>query len=346
MKIAHILWSLGMGGVETMLVDIANEQVKQENVMLFIINNVFDTNILKCIDSKIKIHFCKRTPGSKDPLPIIRFNLALWKYKPDIVHCHLDDQSKLIFFPFTLVRTIHNTHSECSEYSKFKRLFCISEGVKRYTATQGYPNGITIYNGIHPEHINCKPKGIFNDNVKHLLCVGRLHPDKGQEILIKAVSILVNNKHCNNLSIDLLGDGPERDKLEKLTIDYNITDYVHFLGSRPREYFYPIMCEYDMFIMPSISEGFGLTLAEACAAKLPVITADLEGPMEVIKEGKYGYTFQTGDANSLAEKIADLITKKRNESLIENAYKYVLENFNVKATAQKYITQYYEIYDK
>lgn len=346
MRIAHILWSLGMGGVETMLVDIANEQAKHEKVMLFIVNNVYDINLLKSIDSQISIYFCNRTPGSKNPIPIIRLNLALWKYKPDVVHCHLDGQTKLIFFPFTLVRTIHNTHSNCSEYSKFKRLFCISEGVRSHTASQGFPNGITIYNGIHPEHLNCKPEGIFNDNVKHLLCVGRLHPDKGQEILINAVNILVNRKHLNNFSLDLIGDGPQRDVLEKMTFDYKIRDYVHFLGAKPRAYFYPILCEYDLFIMPSVSEGFGLTLAEACAAKLPVVTANLEGPLEVINEGKYGYTFQTGDANSLAEKLADLITQKRDESLVENAYKYVLEKFNVKTTALNYIKQYYEIYDK
>ena len=127
--------------------------------------------------------------------------------------------------------------------------------------------------------------------------------------------------------------------LKELVSSYSLNNEVHFLGFKPREYVYENLCQYDLYVQPSVFEGFGLTLAEAIAAKVPVITSDLEGPVEVIAGGKYGITFKCGDANDLANKIIQFYN---NEIAVdtEAAQKFAFENFNIKATAQKYLDEY------
>ena len=341
MKIAHIAWSMTAGGIETMLVDIVNEQVNNHEVSVFVINDYYDKDLLGRIINKVKVVLLKRKPGSKSIWPVIRLNALLLWLHPDVVHCHYENQAPIIKVPFKKVLTIHNTHSKSINFSKFDRLFCISNAVKEHTAQQGFPNGIVIYNGIHTEAIAVKNiQKQQNSVTKRIVCVGRLSNDKGQRVLIEAANELVNNRMQKGLSIDLIGDGEERESLEQFVDEVGLRDYVRFLGMKPREWFYPRLKNYDVFVMPSISEGFGLTLAEACAAKLPVITCDLPGPMEVIDNGRLGMSFITGDSVALADKIHQFLEHGANAGQVELAYAYIKENFDVTMTAQKYVEEY------
>lgn len=339
-RIAHITWSLGTGGIEAMLVDIINEQVKTADVCLCIINSVYNKSVLSSIDKRVSVLYCKRKPESLSVFPIVRLNYRLWKYRPDIIHYHHDKTRRLVFVPGLKLRTIHNTHSNPKYLKGFKFIFCISEGVKRYLEHCGNRNGVVVYNGIHAHNILYKTKGDCSNSAKRFVCVGRLHPDKGQCLIIEAFNILINNRHIGNISIDLIGEGQSRSVLESKIRKYQLDNYINLLGSKPREFLYPRLCEYDLFILPSISEGFGLSLAEACAAKIPVITCDLDGPLEVIDGGRLGRVFKSGDFCSLADQIEDFLKKGRDEVKIEEAYRFVLNNFDVVKTAQLYIEYY------
>ena len=345
MRIAHLLWSFGTGGIETMLVDIVNEQVKKENVAVFIVNRKIDAYLFSKIDKRVRIFLCNRAAGGVNPLPIIKLNYYLRKFDADIIHTHSDRLTKLVWGKYHFVRTIHNTHSSGDDYANCERLFCISNAVKDYTAKQGFSNGIVVYNGIHTEDIMVKTdsqKTVIGAP-KRFVCVGRLHPMKGQNLIVEALNILVNERGIKGFSIDLIGDGEMRPSMEARVKECHLENYINFLGKKPREYFYPRLCEYDLFIMPSVNEGFGLTLAEACSAKIPVITSDLEGPMEVIDYGKYGMSFKSGDAISLADAIHDFMQIGLDIKQIDNAYKFVKENFDVKTTAKKYLEEYKNI---
>lgn len=341
MKIAHITWSMGTGGIETMLVDIVNEQIKNDEVRVFVINEYYDKDLLCRIDKNVKVSLLNRKARSKNIWPIIRLNIMLLSFHPDVIHCHQGHLAPIIKVPFKKVLTIHNTHSKADYWKKFDKLFCISKAVKEYTVQLGYTNGIVVYNGIHTEEIARKDYSQTSENtIKRIVCIGRLNKDKGQRILIDAAKELVNNRQQTSFSIDLIGDGMEHERLKKLVVDYGLSNYVRFLGKQPRNWFYPKLKNYDLFVMPSISEGFGLTLAEACAAKLPVLTCDLAGPMEVIGNGKFGVSFKTGDVLALADGIEHFLRNGYDLTLTEKAYYYVKNNFDVKATANRYIEEY------
>ena len=205
MKIAHITWSLGTGGIETMLADIVNEQTISEKVAIFIINNYVDKEITNKINRNCKLIVCGKKVGSKNILPIIKLNWELLKFKPDIIHIHLPGIIKLIpFIHCKKVFTIHNTHTNNNEYSLFDALYGISNAVKNCTLLQGYKS-TTIYNGIKVDEIKSK-NNFEKPSIYKILQIGRLYcPHKGQHILLKAINEIVHQKGVKNFIVDFIG---------------------------------------------------------------------------------------------------------------------------------------------
>ena len=78
------------------------------------------------------------------------------------------------------------------------------------------------------------------------------------------------------------------------------------------------------------------------AAKVPVIVSNIEGPMEVIGNGKYGYYFKTEDVEDLANKI-ELVLNTDNSSMTEKAYNHVTNTYGINITAEHYIKEYRKI---
>ena len=103
------------------------------------------------------------------------------------------------------------------------------------------------------------------------------------------------------------------------------------------------LCEYDLFVQPSINEGFGLTVAEAMAAKVPVLVSENQGPLEIIDNGKYGFSFKNGDSDDCANKIMDIIERGFDETMIEEGYKRVKTLFSIEQTASIYLQEYASI---
>lgn len=340
MKIVHILWSLGTGGVENMLVDIINAQVRTESVAISVINDVVDESLLKKIDSRCEIRLFKRKIESRNIIPWIRLNSFLFKYRPDVIHFHLEGMGKMVFYPAPKVFTIHNIHTSGKEYPKFQALYAISDGVKEYTEKQGY-DAITVWNGIDTKAIKPKTGGLHKyGDICRIVCVGRLFtPHKGQDILVQALALL-KKKGVQNFHLDLIGDGESRKQLEELIIEDNLQEFVTLLGQKDRSYIYSNLCNYDLFVLPSRSEGFGLSVAEALCAMVPVVVCDLEGAMDVIDAGRLGMSFKTGDVNSLADQITSFIQQGSDENVIKEARQYAITHFDISQTAQRYIEEY------
>ena len=324
------------GGVETMLIDIINQQLRTEEVSLIIVNNDIDSGLYNSINKDCHIVCCNRVRKSKSFLPWIKLNFSLIKHRPDIIHCHLEGLRKMIFYPAPKVFTIHNTHTSGKEYKKFDALYSISQAVHDVTLSQGFFSTI-VHNGIHPEAIVPQTEIKEPKRVIRMVCIGRLYtPHKGQDLLIEALSML-DDRHEYHL--DLIGDGPSRKELELLVNNKNLCGKVTFLGSKDRGYIYGNLSKYDLFVQPSRLEGFGLTVAEACCAKVPVLISDLCGPMEIINN-EYGYTFKAGDVNDLSLTLNHIFNCGISRDFITDAYNYVSTHFNVERTSLKYIEEY------
>lgn len=342
MKILHIVWGMKTGGVETMLVNIINEQVKTEEVRLFIINDFIDEFIVEKISPQCQILRLNRKQSCKNPLKILKLNYWICMFRPDIIHVHSYRVSKLIFGNWNIVRTIHGMNNISEEYPRMKALYSISNVVQDFTEKQGFQSTV-IMNGIKTSAMKVRDYQKTQSGTYEMVQVSRLYiKDKGQDILLRALGKLAE-KGVRNFRMHFIGAGPSEEMLRKLAKELGIADQVIFEGLKSQEYIYQHLCDYDLFVQPSRCEGFGLTVAEAMAAKLPVLVSDIEGPMEVIGYGKYGMAFKSEDVDDLAEKLCIVLQGGYDDSLVEKAYRHVCEEFDVRKTTSKYLVEYKKI---
>lgn len=340
MKICHILWSLTTGGIETMLINIINEQVKTERVMLVVVNDLVDPELLRQLSPDCRVVLLGRKAGSRNPLKILKLNVLIARFRPDVIHHHSPRSSRLIFTRCPTVRTIHNTCLDCDEYGRMDALYAISRSVREYTAAQGFES-IVVMNGIPLGSIARKTTDERPDGLFHIVQVGRLlFSQKGQDLAVEAMDELVNRRGISELRLHFIGDGEDREALESMINEKGLAEYVKLEGLRSREYIFSHLKDFDLFLQPSRFEGFGLTVAEACAACVPVLISELEGPYEIIDGGRYGMTFRSGDVGDMADKIESIYRDGYDRAMIDGAYRRVMEHYDVGATARAYLDAY------
>lgn len=348
MKILHLIFSFNTGGSETMLVDIMNEQRKYEEIHLIIVNSICTEAVLNNISKQVKVYFINRKPGSRNLFPILKLNFLIFKIKPDIIHCHNFEMVQILFRKLIhskIFLTVHDVSVPVKYHSKYDKIFAISKAVKKDIKINSGLDADIIYNGINFDRI--KRKEDYNFDLFHIVQVSRLdHNKKGQDILIKALNILVNKRNLKNIHVDFIGEGKSLEYLTELVSKYNLGEYVKFLGLKDREYIYDHLKDYNLLVQPSIYEGFALTVTEGIAAGLPVLVSNIQGPMEIIQACKYGYYFQVSDDEDCADKILMIMhesVKKDFKDKIEIAYKFAKKQFDVRITAKNYINGYRKV---
>lgn len=128
---------------------------------------------------------------------------------------------------------------------------------------------------------------------------GRLEPQKSVATLISALAKL--SERDVPFSCTIIGDGSLKDSLQKLCQEYKIESSVNFCGfvNEPRDY----IQDWDVMVLPSNFEGFGIVLLEAFQMGIPCIATEIEGPKEIIEESNGGLLFQRADVNGLTEQL-------------------------------------------
>ena len=242
-----------------------------------------------------------------------------------------------------MVRTIHSTNENCREFSRMKALYAISEAVREDLLKRQY-DSIVVENGVPTSLIRQKKDYQLKKKFYQLVQVSRLYiKHKGQDILLQALKELIQNRGINNFQLHLIGDGESRRFLEKMVKDLSLEIFVVFEGAKTQEYIFEHLADYDCFVQPSRQEGFGLTVAEAMAAKLPVLVSNLDGPMEIVDNGRVGMLFERDNPIDLADKLEVILRGDYDYRMIEKAYERVVTMYDVSMTANKYIQEYRKI---
>ena len=342
MKVVHIIFSLETGGAETMLVDIVNEQTKTDSVSLIIVNNKINEDVLSNISKNIKLYMIGRKRKNRNPIPLIKLNLLLLKLKPDYIHCHNYNMIDLIFakklLKYRIGLTVHDIGKSTKYHHGYGKIFAISQAVQKDIKSRCEFDSIIVNNGINFKKI--KNQRNIESKIFKIIQVSRLeHEKKGQDILIKALAILINKRKVKNIKLDFIGEGQSHQYLKTLVIEYKLESFVNFLGLKSRDYIYQNLCNYNLFVQPSLYEGFGLTVVEAIAAKISVLVSDIHGPMEIIERGKYGFYFESENEVDCADKI-DKAIKCKNYDIIDSAYEHALYYYSIESTASKYLKEY------
>jgi glycosyltransferase involved in cell wall biosynthesis len=238
--------------------------------------------------------------------------------------------------------TVHDVNVPVKPFRFYKTIFAISKSVKDDIFNRCGMESILIYNGICIEKISQKTDSKSFKTFK-IVIVSRLeHEKKGQHIILEALHLL-KEKHIENIHVDFIGVGDSEFFLKELVLKFDIANQVSFLGLKDRDYIYTHLKNYNLLIQPSIFEGFGLTVVEGMAAKIPVLVSNIDGPMEIIENGKFGYYFKVGDAKDLSDKILIIISLYSTYTFnqkIEDAYKHIKQDFDIANTSTNYLLNY------
>ncbi|WP_099465057.1 glycosyltransferase [Parabacteroides provencensis] len=342
MFVTHLICSFTTGGAETMLVDIVNRQVAEgHRVTLIVINDLVEERLLRSLDKKVQVVRIGRKPGSRNPFLFLYLNIILFRLHADILHCHdcVIGGMLLPIFKKKLCLTVHTVGVSDKYFSCFEKIVAISDSVKQDITKRTLFCPEIIWNGIHIDRIK-KRKSLEVSSPFRLIMVSRLdHLVKGQHVLLKALDLLVN-KYKRPVSLDFVGEGKSEKYLRSLVEEYKLQANVNFLGLRDRNYIYTHLHEYDLFVQPSIYEGFGLTVVEAMIAGIPVLVSG-DGPTEVVGQGKYGYCFEKENAEECAKKIDCIIQDYAGlDNFVYKASVYAGNQYSIQATVCAYQNLY------
>ena len=170
-----------------------------------------------------------------------------------------------------------------------------------------------------------------------ILFVGRLVPKKGVDILIKSIAT------ADNIILDIVGDGPERHKLEQLAKKLEIVHRVNFLGSRQYSELPRIYQEYSISVVPSITapngdkEGFGLVTVEAMGCGCAVIASDYEAVSDIITNNQTGIIVEQGSHEELGKAIKLLVDNAHlRDKISHNGREFVLKRFDWRQIGNNY----------
>lgn len=169
-----------------------------------------------------------------------------------------------------------------------------------------------------------------------LVTVCRLVEKKGTEYLLHALSLLGRDRSDLDVTLDVIGDGPLRGRLETLAVDLGLGDRVRFHGALPHEAVTNHLAAADAFVLPSVvaadgdMEGIPVALMEAMASGLPVISTRHSGIPELIEHGVTGYLADERDAEGLARVLETLVVSPEQRLAIARAARAKVErDFNL-----------------
>jgi glycosyltransferase involved in cell wall biosynthesis len=172
------------------------------------------------------------------------------------------------------------------------------------------------------------------DDAPLLIALGRLHKQKGYDVLLKAVA------EVPEAYLWIAGEGPSRGALEQLRDDLGLSPRVRFLGWRSdRE---ALLKTADICVMPSRYDSFGNVMVEAWAQDRPVITAAAAGPLGRIEDGKNGLMVPIDDTGALADATRRLIGDRALRARIAAAGRAIYEG---EYTKEAVVARYLEFFD-
>lgn len=307
--------------------------------------------------------------GRADLNAINAIQKLLRKYQPDIIHTHgqrggLIGRMAARGLPVKVVHTEHTFTRELrydnpvlmwAHLNAMRVLdrntnvvIAVSEAVRKYlieTRISKPAKIITIHNGTDLA-IKTTDKevaaarfelGIAKSDLV-IGTVGSFNRSKDTATLIKAFAKV--HARWPKTKLVLIGSGELKAKLENLVDELSLAEVVIFTGSLPNPF--PLMRNFNLFVLPSVAEPFGLVLLEAMRLNLPIVATQVGGIPEIIKHNYNGMLVPAGDAKKLSATMLKILNDKKLQKKLTQHYPEVLKQFSAakmtKATEKVYLS--------
>lgn len=355
-KIFFIIPSIAGGGAERVFVNLVNEIDKSvfDVTLIYLFDELNAYKVSKDIHT-ININSNRARNASFKIIKLIR------KEKPALVISTLGHLNMMLLilkktFPRntkliirqTNIMSLRKSESKIQQikqkvlnkfYNNADKIICQSEFMKKdfMEFTNIQKNVKKIYNPVDVESILIKSKEIvdynFTSGQKNFFFVGRLNEVKRIPLIIDAFENY--HKKNNESKLYILGEGPERKKLEAYIEKYKLTDSVKLLGFQQNPYKWILHA--DLFIMASKHEGMPNVLLETIALEIPVLILKHPGGTEEIMKA-------VGIEDRFVEEL--IITEKSFNNYNEKVWLKLLENFDVTNVIKKYEKTFIEVLSK
>ncbi len=370
-RVLHVITRLERGGAPAVLLEVLRRcdtsqfehhiaaglsQVPEDDMISFAKDTGFRVVVIPSLIRDIHPFF--------DIHALLKLYFLILRGRYDIVHCHTSKGGFIGRLAARLANVkciIYSPHGDIFEgyFGKIKTRFFIwlerfsarftdkiitltKSGIEPYIkAGIGQKSQFDyIYNGIDVESLRKRKVGRIQkrqeigveDDCFLIVTAGRLVPVKGYTYLVAALAQVITE--IPNIRLVFLGDGELRGELLGQVKTLGLEKQVLFLGMRS-DVPEIISCS-DLFVLPSINEGFGVVLLEAMAMKCPIVATNVGGVPEVVLDGETGILVPPGDPVQLARGIIRLL-KDRSLAfqMAECGYQRLEDCFDIRETVSK-----------
>ncbi len=360
-NVLHLINELEYGGAEVLLLDFARH-FNREKLNLFVAFLDGEGTLRGAIESQGVRVFDLSLKGRKNPLVFFSILRLIKKLDIDVVNTHLVMASVIGSAAAkaskvkVLVTTRHYDYNKEIKSLRFKLdrlmakypdcLVVVSRETKRIVKQEEklkVKQIQVIYNGTDVDYFNPlkKSQSKLDTSPKIIGSIGRLTTQKGYDKFIKIISKLVHNGA--RINAEIIGVGEDYQRLVEQSKAMGVSENVHFCGRLSRERVKEKLSLWDIFMLTSNWEAFGIVTTEAMAMELPVVVSKVGGLTEIVRDGIDGFLVESGDIDGFAEKVSYLLENP--ESAMEmgrNARQRVIENFSI----QKMVNSYQRLYIK
>lgn len=365
MKVLHLITNLGVGGAERMLLNLLTHPSPSfqalEHVVVYFHNGP--------IADQLKSHGIRtiQIQGLISPYDFVglwRLWRTIKKEHPDLIHAALWSANLLarLCGKILEIPIICDLHSDCTYHGTLRNTLdklthtrsTHYVAVAKSVAT-AYQKEIpclqpaqitTIYNGIQIKRYQDKDtawlhqtraKYSIDPDARIVGAVGRLVPIKQYDFLLRSMAELINQGQ--NIHFIIIGDGPERAKLETLAETLGIRPQVIFTGLQNDVHSWYQL--FDIFVSCSKSEGMSMVILEALAAGRPIIVTSPTNTHEIIEQDKTGLIIPPSNQRALTEALKKLLADNElATTLSANAAQTAVEKFGIAAAQKAYENLY------
>ena len=255
------------------------------------------------------------------------------------------------FYKFKFIHTAHNTFYNKRKLTNFalkkSSIVAVGDNVRKNLINEfdiKNDNITVIYNSIEVENIKYKVVDEINNYKKQGFFtvgnIGRISKQKGMEYFVQAATEVV--KLNNKIRFFIVGDGEDRNKIEKLISDCGMNEYIIMMGFRSD--ITDIINQLDLIVLSSLWEGLPLTPIEAFSLGKTVIGTNVDGTPEIIQDGYNGILIEPKNYVQIAQNIIYLQENNKELELLKYNAKNTYKNkFSYDVFRQKYTDFYKKI---
>lgn len=355
-KVLNLRSSFDFGGTETLLLNLYNYPQKQ---IKFYYAFLKDGSLIPNLHSDTNKYYKTFRKSKLDLGILFQLSKIIRTENISIIHTHQMFELvyaiilKLIHPRIKLFHTIHGYFEENEKWSELERFlirftkqtFTVSKAAKNILINKGYPKQKieVLYNAVNTptpvskiELNNFKEKIKYHPNDFIAGMIGSFVWQKDQLTIVKAFNLLKNE--LPNLKIVLIGKESElSEKCKAILEKKDLNERVFFLGSLENASKYLTL--FNVFIMSTLMDTFGIVVIEALLQKIPVVASDIEVMKELSNEGEYFNLFEQQNPIQLAKSLKKIYAQHSNVK-IESACVYAKTNYSFEAYMNNLVEKY------